>query len=233
MSKLNRDCINSWKEHCPDYEIVEWNEHNFNLAYNQYSQQAYANKKYAFVSDVARLVTVYEHGGFYFDLDVELLCSIDALRQHGAYFGSAHYVEYNNLVNTGVGFGAQKGSDILRRLLQDYEARAFVLPNGALDLTGCARINAKCFADAGFQRCGNTIQYLQDIVVYPPEWFAPKRLAKGGFEVTDNTCSIHHGEATWYPKGRKLLKKAKRFTKYLLGEQAGEQIAKLLMNGRM
>ena len=47
--------IASWKKHCPDYEIKEWNESNFNIHLNRYTEEAYQQKKWAFVSDVARL----------------------------------------------------------------------------------------------------------------------------------------------------------------------------------
>ena len=60
-------CINSWKRFCPDYEIIEWNESNFNIHCMPFVEQAIEAKKYAFASDVARLMVVYENGGLYFD----------------------------------------------------------------------------------------------------------------------------------------------------------------------
>ena len=29
--KLAKKCIASWKKYCPDYEIIEWNEDNFDI----------------------------------------------------------------------------------------------------------------------------------------------------------------------------------------------------------
>ena len=66
-------CIESWKKYCPDYEIIEWNEENFNVNICDYTKEAYENSKWAFVSDYARLWILYNEGGIYFDVDVELM----------------------------------------------------------------------------------------------------------------------------------------------------------------
>ena len=62
-----KTCIESWKKYMPDYEIIEWNEDNFDINYNDFTKKAYANKKWAFVSDVARLWVLYNEGGIYID----------------------------------------------------------------------------------------------------------------------------------------------------------------------
>ena len=67
-------CIRSWKKYCSDYEIIEWNEDNFDISSSPlYAKQAYAAKKWAFVSDYARLKVVFEYGGIYFDTDVQVI----------------------------------------------------------------------------------------------------------------------------------------------------------------
>ena len=70
ISPENRKCMESWKKYCPDYKIMAWNEQNFDISANRYARQAYAAKKYAFVSDYARLAVLYEYGGIYLDTDV-------------------------------------------------------------------------------------------------------------------------------------------------------------------
>ena len=82
MSELEKKCIESWKTQCPDYEIIRWDETNYDVTKNLYMQQAYAAKKWAFVSDYARLDILYQHGGIYLDTDVELLQSLNTLRSH-------------------------------------------------------------------------------------------------------------------------------------------------------
>ena len=78
-SKLAKKCINSWKKYCPDYEIIEWNESNFDVTKNDYLKFCYENKKWAFLSDLARLMIIYSEGGIYFDTDVEMIKNIDFL----------------------------------------------------------------------------------------------------------------------------------------------------------
>ena len=74
--------METWKKYCPDYEIKEWNERNFDVNQNQYCSEAYEAKKWAFVSDYARLKILYEHGGIYMDTDVEVCKPLDHLASY-------------------------------------------------------------------------------------------------------------------------------------------------------
>lgn len=87
-TKLGMKCIKSWKKHCPDYEIIEWNEDNFDFSEAPlYVRQAYEAKKWAFVTDYVRLKVVYDNGGIYMDTDVKLKKILDPLLTNSAYFG--------------------------------------------------------------------------------------------------------------------------------------------------
>lgn len=78
-------CLASWKKFCPDFEIVEWNESNFDVTDSPFSSQAYAARKYAFASDFARIKILREQGGIYLDTDVELTRPLDDLLQNDAF----------------------------------------------------------------------------------------------------------------------------------------------------
>jgi mannosyltransferase OCH1-like enzyme len=84
---LIKFCIQSWNRFLPDYQIIEWNESNFNLEINSYVKEAYLNKKWAFVSDYVRAYALYHHGGIYLDTDVEVKQSLDTFLIHGAFSG--------------------------------------------------------------------------------------------------------------------------------------------------
>ena len=84
LSELAKKCISSWRKYCPDYEIIEWNESNFDINLCQYVREAYKEKKWAFVSDYARFWILYNFGGIYMDTDVELITSIDGLVEYGS-----------------------------------------------------------------------------------------------------------------------------------------------------
>ena len=70
-------CLESWHKYLPDYEIIEWNEDNFDINFNDFTKQAYDNKKWAYVSDVARFWILYNEGGIYMDTDVEVYKPLD------------------------------------------------------------------------------------------------------------------------------------------------------------
>ena len=79
LDETSKKCMKSWNEILPDYEIKKWGDVECkNIIYaNRYAREAYESKKYAFVSDFARFDILYEHGGLYFDTDVELINNID------------------------------------------------------------------------------------------------------------------------------------------------------------
>ena len=90
----------------------------------EYVKEAYEAKKWAFVTDYARLWIIYHYGGIYLDTDVEIIKPLDSLLENEAYFG----LEDNNFINTGVGFGAKKGNDVVFRMMSDYSGEHFSVP---------------------------------------------------------------------------------------------------------
>ena len=82
-----KTCIESWKKYLPDYEIIEWTEDNFDININDFAKLAYDNKKWAYVSDVARLWILYNEGGIYMDTDVELYKPLDEFLNEEGFIG--------------------------------------------------------------------------------------------------------------------------------------------------
>ncbi len=87
LPDLVQKCIASWQEHCPEYEIIRWDESNFDLNCCDYVKEAYQAQKWAFVSDVARLYALVTYGGIYMDTDMELLKPLDDILQYEAISG--------------------------------------------------------------------------------------------------------------------------------------------------
>lgn len=200
LPELAKKCIKSWKKYCPDYRIVEWNESNFDLsAAPLYVRQAYEAKKWAFVSDYARLQIVFAQGGIYFDTDVELVKSPEALLAYSAYFGFEDEVH----VNTGLGFGAEQGCPILADMLADYQNIPFVLEDGSFDLTPCPVRNTEALVRHGLV-CDNSRQLLPgNVAVFPTDWFRPLDYLTGVLKKTENTVSIHRYASSWYSEKEK------------------------------
>lgn len=191
---LAKKCIKSWKRHCSDYEIIEWNEDNFDIsACPLYVRQAYEAKKWAFVSDFARLKIVFEHGGIYLDTDVQLRKSLNFLLGYDAYFG----FEDEIYINTGLGFGAAAGALILSEMMDEYSDASFVLPNGEFDTTTCPKRNTSTLLRHGLEQ-NNKIQILSyKILILPTEYLCPIDYKTGDRKITKNTISVHHFIASW------------------------------------
>lgn len=109
-------CIDSWKKHCPDYAIVEWNENNFDVYSHPFTDFAYSEKKWAFVSDYARFKILYEYGGIYLDTDMLLLKNLDILLKNK--FFTAY--EKGNFLSCGA-IGAEKGHKLIQKCLNHYD----------------------------------------------------------------------------------------------------------------
>ena len=113
-------CMKTWTKHLQDYQIIEWNEDNFDIHENKYVEQAYQAKKWAFVSDYIRAKAVYEMGGIYMDTDVLVLDNLHDL------LGNRAFVGFENKENpfTAV-FGAEKGHPLIKDMLSYYDDRDF------------------------------------------------------------------------------------------------------------
>lgn len=209
--KLAQKCIASWKKFCPDYEIIEWSEDNFDVNRNGYTRMCYEQKKYAFLSDYARLLAVAEHGGVYLDTDVELLHSLDSLLSHPAYFG----FEDAEHVNTGVGFGAEPGNPAVLAMLAEYDG----LLSGSKGVTGCPILNTSALKKLGLCLNGEK-QDLGIAVVYPADYFNPYDDPTGRLNQTANTISIHWYAKSWLSKGTILRSKLTRPLHRIFGVDA-------------
>ncbi|MEE1059147.1 MAG: glycosyltransferase, partial [Treponema sp.] len=119
-------CIESWRKFFPDYEIIEWNEHNYDVHKIPYISQAYNAKKFAFVSDYARFDILYEHGGLYFDTDVEVIKPFDDLVEKGAFAG----VECPGKLAAGLGLASPAASPIYKEILDSYKISNFINQDG-------------------------------------------------------------------------------------------------------
>ena len=192
MPKLTRKCIESWKKYCPDYEIICWNEENFDYTRNQYAKEAYEAGKWAFVSDYVRLKVVYDNGGIYMDTDVELIKPLDPLLGYKGYIG----FEKSGNIATGLGFGAEKGNEIIGKMLDDYDSITFIKPDGSYDFTPCPDRNSAALIELGMD-LKNTDQIFKGVLFLPDEYLSPMDYYTGKKHITENTYSIHHYAASW------------------------------------
>ena len=208
--KLAEKCIASWKRYCPDYEIIEWNEDNFDVDKYPYAKYCLENKKYACMSDFVRLVVIAEHGGIYFDTDVELIRNPDQLLENEAFYG----FENNEYVASGLGFGAEKNQITVLKMLEEY--KSLEEENGAFMFKGCPVLNTDALIKLGLRRNGIE-QEVAGAHIFPAEYFNPFEDATGILKLTDNTFSIHWFAKSWMSKRKIIRSKLTRPLHRLLG----------------
>lgn len=199
--KLAKKCIASWKKYCPDYEIIEWNEDNFDIDTNAYTRMCYDQKKYAFLTDYVRLIVVQKYGGIYFDTDVEVVRNFDDLLDCSAFFG----FETEEYINTGLGFGAEKENEIVGQMIREYDH----LLDGKNGMIGCPTLNTEALLKFGLIQSGEK-QRIGKAVVYPTDFFNPMDSATGKLNKTENTYSIHWYSMSWLPKNMQIKSKITR-----------------------
>lgn len=189
-------CIESWKRCCPDYEIREWNESNYDFKKNEYMRQAYEAKKWGFVPDYARLDIVYEHGGIYLDTDVEMLRSFNELLEQDGFMGFENTGDGEYFVNCGHGFGAVPHHEVIRAARDLYDTISFLNADGTPNLLASPHFTTQALREFGLVQ-ENRDQQLPGMTVYASDVLCPKNFRTGKIKKTQRTVSIHHFTASW------------------------------------
>jgi hypothetical protein len=189
----------------PNYEIIEWNETNYDVRKIPYIAQAYDAKKFAFVSDYARIDILNEHGGIYFDTDVEVLKDLSPILEKGPFLG----LETWGAIANGLGMASNKGDYILAEILESYQKEQFINLDGSYNLKTVVTRVSDIFRKHGFTDKSKDLQKVANYTIYPPEYFSPKDVATGIVRITENTYTIHHYDASWLDGWQKKVQKKK------------------------
>lgn len=160
--KIVEDCLLSWKKYLPDYEIIEWNETNFDITQNDFVKTAYQNKKWAFVSDFARAKALYENGGFYLDTDMEVKNTLNDFLYHRAVCGfEIKGIPYSAF------WGVEKGHVLAKKIMEYYLTSEYKEePNTAI-------FSRMLVTDFGADAHKDEYQELKEgIALYPSTFFS-------------------------------------------------------------
>lgn len=187
--------MESWYKFCPDYEIIEWNESNYDVTKNAYMYQAYQNKKWGFVSDYARLDIIYRYGGIYLDTDVELVQNLDDLLYQKGFMG----FQNDEQVNTGLGFGAVEGVPVFKEMLDLYSDMKFINEDGSLNMTACPILQTPILEKHHLQKNGE-YQIVADLTIYPEKVLCGKSMITKKISLKPYTRAIHHFNGSWADK---------------------------------
>lgn len=215
--KMAEKCIASWKKYCPGWEIIEWNEANFDVNQNGYTKMCIEQKKYAFLSDYVRLKVVAEHGGVYFDTDVELLKPIDELLENEAFFG----FETPEYVASGLGFGSVAHGTVIDAMLREYDE----LLDGTQGVRMCPALNTAALEKLGLVRDGSK-QTVAGALILPADYLNPYESTTGRLNKTKNTISVHWYSASWMNWRKKLRSAITRPLHRIFGEDCFKWLKK-------
>lgn len=217
-----KKCIESWKKYCPDYEIKEWNEDNFDINSNLYVKEAYQNKKFAFVTDYVRLYAMYTYGGIYMDTDVELVKNLDEFLDNQAFSG----FENDKRIPTGI-MASEQGFELFKYLLSYYNNRSFIKTDGSFDMTTNVSIITDMLTEKGFTADGK-FQVVEGFALYPQDYFCPYDNGTGVLNKTKNTAAIHWFNKSWVSKNERIRIKITRPFHRLFGNDCFATVKKLL-----
>ena len=235
--KLAEKCIKSWKKYCPDWEIREWNEDNFDLSsVPAYVRQAMEAGRWAFVTDYVRLRALTEQGGVYLDTDVELVKPLTPYLHHRAFAG----FEHPERVQTGL-LACEKDFSLFLEFLGHYDHASFLLPDGTLDTTTNVKILTDLCLEKGLV-CNDSLQTVAGLTIYPKEVFCPVDFDTKVLRRTRKTVAIHWFSGSWQTEEERLYLEgeAKRLAAErasarrvaigtrLLGEKGYEKVKSLL-----
>lgn len=216
LPKLAKKCLKSWKKYLPDYKIIQWNEKNFDVNITKFSKDAYEAKKWAFVSDVARVYALKKFGGVYFDTDMLVTKNIDDILDNNFFVGW----ESENDVAVGVMGTKKPNNELLDELWKHYEENEFdvsTMYSYSIPILLTKVLKEKY----NLKKESNKIQKLKDgIVVYPKDYFYPISCDGSTDTFTGNTCMIHYYKGTWLNDKDQMIFRYER----IFGKNTGRKI---------
>lgn len=182
-------CVDSWSRVNPDYEIIRWDESNYDFTKVDYMREAYERRDWAFASNYARLDVIYQCGGIYLDTDAEAVRSLDVLLCDEVFFGMSG----GDSIASGAGFGAVPGHPLIKDLRDIYHGKQFISKDGKLNRGPGYNSRHPIFKQYGF-RILNEYQKRDGIVLYPAEVLSPLGVGGLGNFFSEKTVSIHHND---------------------------------------
>lgn len=205
-----KKCMASWKEKLPDYQFYLWNLNRFDIESSKWVKQAFNAKKYAFAADYIRLYALYNYGGFYLDMDVEILKPFDDLLD----LNNAICFENSRDKRLEVAaFGVERHSCWVKCCLDEFDKLEFIDKDGHLDtkvlpmrISNILREHNISISEAGDVKEVKELESYGKIGVLTFDYFSPKSYGTGKIEKSLQTYSIHHFSGSWLPLYAKIEK---------------------------
>jgi len=213
-----QEYMKTWQIHLNDYEFILWDLHRFDINSSIWVKQAFDSKKYAFAADFIRLFAVYNMGGFYMDMDVEVKKSFNDLIDKPYIFG----MESPDLIEAGI-FGAEKENKFIGEVLNYYNKRRFILSDGKFDVRPLPSIFKEVLCqkyEIAFVTDGNVLFEDNKIYVFPMDYFTARDWPYRNYYITKSTYTVHHFAGSWTPQRYKIKSIIKKYIRTYLGEKS-------------
>ena len=215
-----KKCIKSWREKLKEYEIIEWNEDNFDITSNEFVKQAYHCGKFAFVSDYVREYVLYNYGGIYLDTDVEVYKEFSQdILSNESFWG----FEEKEFIATST-IGACKGNSLIKQFLDSYNDKSFFKKDGSMDTITNVAIVSEIMKKLGVKLDGSYQEIKGVATVYPQEYFSPYDYINCYSKENKNTYTIHHYYKSWLPMSARIKTLIKKLVATIIG---AENISKI------
>ncbi len=209
-----QQCIESWKKYLSDYEFILWNESSFDVNSVLFTKQAYANKKWAFVSDYVRVYALNKYGGWYLDTDIEVLKPLERFENSRLVLGTDHDGALTALM------GSEPGHPYWGKILSFYNALEFIRPDGSLNMTVNNTYLQNTLSDYGYLFENKYQELKEGIVIYPDDFFHVANVEKGTLHLTENSYAIHWHTLLWTSGMSHFMRSFRlRFLKPIFGEE--------------
>ncbi|KIL49356.1 glycosyltransferase family 32 protein [Jeotgalibacillus soli] len=216
-------CIKSWKEQLSEYKFIEWNEKSFDINSNLFVKEAYTSKKFAFVSDYVRVHALYHYGGIYLDTDVEVFKPFNDLLHNESFWG----FEQENFIATST-IGAEKGNKFIKRLLDYYQDKHFILGDNNFDQLTNVAIVTNMLEKIGLKKNGQYQNIIGIGVFYPQTYFSPYDYINCRKFLTEDTYTMHHFYKSWLPTTARLKSNVRLLTSKIIGGNNLARIRKIV-----
>ena len=184
-------CIDSWQKYLPDYKFMLWNEDTFDVNSCKFAKEAFENKKWAFVSDYARIEALYKYGGWYLDTDIEILKPLYPFEGKRLVMGTDEDGAITAM------YGTEKGHPYWRKVLDHYNNMPFIKSDGSFNMAVINEHLQDVLAEYGYVHENNYQELKDGIFVYPDDYFHVVSLERGTKHLTENSYSIHWQTMTW------------------------------------
>lgn len=201
-TELVKKCMDTWRKKMPDYEIKEWNCDNFDFSINSFAREAIECKKWAFASDFVRLYVLYNEGGIYLDSDIEVLKNFDDLLDCDGFTG----LESKGVITAWL-FGSKKGNPLIKEFLDYYEDKHFINKNKMMTIPNTVPLSEIC-KKYGLKN-DDVLYKLENMTIYPTDFFCGKSIVDGKIRLTNNTYTIHHFEGGWQSRKERFIRTLK------------------------